>query len=539
MTSSYESGPGRLALTVAGFAAAVFVAVELLTAAPRLHADDMRSYAGTEPAPEFPSDLDWINTGGKRLSLAQLRGKVVLLDFWTFGCVNCMHVIPDLKKLEATYPRELVVIGVHTAKFANEGRTEAIRSVVQRYELEHPVLNDRDYDVWRNYGVNAWPTFALIDPEGRLIGTLAGEGHYEVLDKVIAKVIEQFDAQGKINRTPLGLTPDALPSSALRFPGKVLADAAGGRLFIADSNHNRIVVATLDGRVTAVIGSGKPELRDGAYAEAAFSQPQGMTLADARTLYIADTSNNALRRVDLEAKRVETVAGTGEQVYLSQSSAPARGTGLNTPWDVLWHDGLVYIAMAGQHQIWTYDPKADLIREFAGSRREELRDGARLTGGLNQPSGLATDGESLYVADSEASAIRRIGLGPDGKLSTIVGTGLFDFGDKDGFGDNVRLQHPLHVSYADGILYVADTYNGKIKRVDPKQRTSRSFIGGKGELNEPGGISIAGDTIYIADTNDHVVKVASLGTGKLEELPLADPDSLLHAAGAASSRDGH
>jgi len=539
VTSSHESGPGRLALTVAGFAAAVFVAVELLTAAPRLHADDMRSYAGTEPAPEFPSDLDWINTGGKRLSLAQLRGKVVLLDFWTFGCVNCMHVIPDLKKLEATYPRELVVIGVHTAKFANEGRTEAIRSVVQRYELEHPVLNDRDYDVWRSYGVNAWPTFALIDPEGRLIGTLAGEGHYEVLDKVIAKVIEQFDAQGKINRTPLGLTPDALPSSALRFPGKVLADAAGGRLFIADSNHNRIVVATLDGRVTAVIGSGKPELRDGAYAEAAFSQPQGMTLADARTLYVADTSNNALRRVDLEAKRVETVAGTGEQVYLSQSSAPARGTGLNTPWDVLWHDGLVYIAMAGQHQIWTYDPKADLIREFAGSRREELRDGARLTGGLNQPSGLATDGESLYVADSEASAIRRIGLGPDGKLSTIVGTGLFDFGDKDGFGDNVRLQHPLHVSYADGILYVADTYNGKIKRVDPKQRTSRSFIGGKGELNEPGGISIAGDRIYIADTNDHVVKVASLGTGKLEELPLADPDSLLHAAGAASSRDGH
>ena len=539
MTSSHESGPGRLALTVAGFAAAVFVAVELLTAAPRLHADDMRSYAGTEPAPEFPSDLDWINTGGKRLSLAQLRGKVVLLDFWTFGCVNCMHVIPDLKKLEATYRRELVVIGVHTAKFANEGRTEAIRSVVQRYELEHPVLNDRDYDVWRSYGVNAWPTFALIDPEGRLIGTLAGEGHYEVLDKVIAKVIEQFDAQGKIDRTPLGLTPDALPSSALRFPGKVLADAAGGRLFIADSNHNRIVVATLDGRVTAVIGSGKPELRDGAYAEAAFSQPQGMTLADARTLYVADTSNNALRRVDLEAKRVETVAGTGEQVYLSQSSAPARGTGLNTPWDVLWHDGLVYIAMAGQHQIWTYDPKADLIREFAGSRREELRDGARLTGGLNQPSGLATDGESLYVADSEASAIRRIGLGPDGKLSTIVGTGLFDFGDKDGFGDNVRLQHPLHVSYADGILYVADTYNGKIKRVDPKQRTSRSFIGGKGELNEPGGISIAGDRIYIADTNDHVVKVASLGTGKLEELPLADPDSLLHAAGAASSRDGH
>ena len=518
----------RLLLGALAFCAATTATIELLNVAPGLRADDLRSYAGKDPAPEFPADLDWINTGGRRLSLAQLRGKVVLLDFWTFGCVNCMHVIPDLEKLEAKYPRELVVIGVHSAKFENEGRTEAIRNVVQRYELRHPVLNDHEFEVWRSYGATAWPTFALVDPAGNLIGTIAGEGHYTLLDKVIAKVIEQFDAEGKVDRTPLGLTPDAVAEGPLRFPGKVLADAAGERLFIADSNHNRIVVITLEGKVTAVIGSGKAALRDGAYGESAFFRPQGMTLADSNTLYVADTSNNALRRVDLESKRVETVAGTGEQVYLSQSSAPARGTGLNTPWDVLYHDGLVYIAMAGQHQVWTYDPKADLLREFAGSRREELRDGPRLEGGLNQPSGLTTDGAALFVADSEASAIRRIGLGADGRLTTIVGTGLFDFGDRDGSGDSVRLQHPLHVSYDRGTIYVADTYNSKIKRVDPGKRTSRTFLGGHGELDEPGGISIAEGRLYIADTNHHVVKVAELAKPGLATLELSDPDSLLH-----------
>jgi thiol-disulfide isomerase/thioredoxin len=515
----------RVALAVA--AAGLALALTLPAVLRAQPMPEERSYAGVEPAPDFPQDLEWINTGGKRLSLAQLRGKVVLLDFWTFGCINCLHVIPDLERLEASYPRELVVIGVHSAKFENEGRTEAIRKVAQRYELKHPILNDHEFEVWRSYGANAWPTFALIDPEGKLIGTLAGEGHYTVLDKVISKVIEQFDAQGKIDRTPLGLQPDAMPEEILRFPGKVLADAAGGRLFIADSNHNRIVVATLEGEVEAVIGSGERGLRDGEYAQAAFYRPQGMTLADAQTLYVADVENHALRRVDLAAKRVETVAGTGEQVYLTQSSAPARGTGLNSPWDVLWHDGLVYIAMAGQHQIWTYDPKADLLRQFAGSRREELKDGPRLEAGLNQPSGLATDGRYLFVADSEASAIRCIDLGPDGRVDTIVGTGLFDFGDVDGTGKAVRLQHPLHVIHEKGTLYVADTYNSKIKRIDPAQRTSARFAGGDGQLDEPGGLSIAGKRLYIADTNHHAIAVADLETGKLIRLTLSDPRKLL------------
>lgn len=494
-------------------------------------------YAGTVPAPEFPAGLDWLNTE-RPLSLADLRGKVVLLDFWTYGCINCMHVIPDLKQLEEKYAEELVVIGVHSAKFENEGETDNIRRIILRYELHHPVINDNQFQVWSEYGAQAWPTFVLIDPDGKVLGYHSGEGIYDLFDQVIGGMVAEFDALGRIDRTPLELKleQENLVDSPLLFPGKVLADPATNRLFIADSNHNRIVITDLEGNVLEVIGDGRAALRDGDYETAAFFRPQGMTLADENTLYVADTENHAIRKVDLAARLVETVVGIGEQVYLQVSEGEAATTGINSPWDVLYYDGLVYIAMAGQHQVWVYDPAEEMIRQFAGSGREELRDGGLTQGGLNQPSGLATDGQLLYIADSEASAIRTAELDPDGELNTIVGTGLFDFGDVDGRGDEVRLQHPLGVVYLDGRLYVADTYNSKIKLVNPETEESETFLGGSEAgwsdgadalFDEPGGLSITEDKLYIADTNNHVIRVADLATKEVTTLVLVDSEGLL------------
>src|SRR5579885_927930 len=140
---------------------------------------------GKQPAPDFPAGLDWINTGGKPLSIKQLRGKVVVLDFWTYGCINCFHIIPDLKKLEAKYPDTLVVVGVHSAKFETEGKTAHIAAVVQRYGLQHPVVNDHDMQVWDEYGAQGWPTVTVIDPAGNVVGQVSGEGHYALLDNVV------------------------------------------------------------------------------------------------------------------------------------------------------------------------------------------------------------------------------------------------------------------------------------------------------------------------------------------------------------------
>lgn len=512
------------------------VATNTPSASDAPEAEPTRSYAGTVPAPEFPPGLDWLNVDGP-LTLADLRGKIVLLDFWTYGCINCLHVIPDLKRLEEKYADELVVIGVHSAKFDNEGETENIRRIIQRYELEHPVINDNQFQVWNAYGARAWPTFALIDPRGNVVGKHAGEQIYDLFDQVIGQMVEQF--AGEIDPTPLELVleREGLASSPLLFPGKVLADPVGDRLFIADSNHNRIVITDREGVVQAVVGSGQEGLEDGPYESARFYRPQGLALADPDTLYVADTENHVLRQIDLAQRTVSTVAGTGVQVYSQVQRGDALGTPLNSPWDLYFQDGLLYVAMAGQHQIWIYDPEAAEVRVFAGSGREELADGPRLQGGLNQPSGLAGNGDTLFVADSEASAIRTITLGPDGELGTIVGTGLFDFGDEDGVGDEVRLQHPLGVAYAPtGVLYVADTYNSKIKWVDPDTREVRTFLGGdragwrdgvKPLFDEPGGLSLGDGVLYVADTNNHVIRAVDVESSETRTLVLVDKAGLL------------
>lgn len=507
-----------------------------------------QSYVGRSPAPEFPVGLDWINTD-RPLTLEELRGKIVLLDFWTYGCINCIHVIPDLHTLETRYGDELVVIGVHSAKFYNESETANIRMIAQRYERTHPIVNDAAFAIWSQYGIRAWPSFILIDPEGNVLGRHEGEGVLDLFDQVIRGMIDEFDERGTLDRTPLELNKDAVtpPRTALRFPGQVLADALGNRLFIADSGHNRIVVTDLNGAVQQVIGNGEARLQDGTFAEASFSRPQGMTLASQDVLYVADTGNHSIRLVNLKAGTVVTVAGNGAQEYLfGRSTAPATG-GLNSPWDVLWHGGQLFIAMAGQHQIWRYEPLSQTVVLHAGSGREELRDGVALMGGLNQPSGLAVGGRSLFVADSEASAIRRIDVAEGGTMSTIVGTGLFDFGDADGAGDQVLLQHPKAVAYADGLLYVADTYNHKIKVLDPETRVSTTLLGtgeegwqdGAGadaQFYEPGGLSVAAGKLYVADTNNHVVRVANLESRVVRTLELTDPQGLLQGEAARAPR---
>jgi DNA-binding beta-propeller fold protein YncE len=505
-----------------------------------------RSFAGTVPAPEFPAGLDWLNTD-RPLTLEQLKGKVVVLDFWTYGCINCMHVIPDLKRLEEEYPNELVVIGVHSAKFENEGDTDNIRQVILRYELEHPVVNDHQFEVWRTWGAQAWPTLVLIDPAGNVVGGHSGEGIYPLFKPVIESLVQEFDANGILDRTPLDLKleKEGLPETVLSFPGKVLADGAGGRLFIADTNHNRVVVAELNsGEVLSVIGAGEYGFEDGDFGTAAFAHPQGMTLSpDGKTLYVADTENHAIRRVDLEAEKVSTLAGTGLQ---SRQYPPIGGQApdiaLNSVWDLELDGQRLYIAMAGTHQLWVMDLESGFIGPFAGNAREGTQDGLLAEAELAQPSGLSLDGQGrLYFTDPEASTIRWAEIGTtDAQVGTLVGSGasLFDFGDVDGVGNQARLQHALGVVYYEGTVYVADTYNSKIKRVDPESREIETLLGSEHGWRdgpdplfyEPGGIDAAGGKLYVADTNNHAVRIVDLQTKDTSTLVLRGIERFMPSA---------
>lgn len=500
---------------------AIFAASEPALPSARAEKVGMKSFQQAKVrAPELSGGRGWLNTDSP-LTLAGLKGKVVLLDFWTYGCINCVHIIPDLKKLEAKYANQLVVVGVHSAKFENEQNTENIRRIILRYGIEHPVVNDADFKIWNAYAIQAWPTQVLIDPAGYVIGTVSGEGHLELLDKAIGTAVEDFRKRGELKETPLQLSLERakVGDLPLSFPGKILADQAHDRLFIADSNHNRVVVTTLGGALVQVIGTGQVGMGDGPFARASFNRPQGMAL-DGDLLYVADTENHLIRRIDLNRQVVETVAGDGRQSHSYSADGPGREVSLSSPWDLTILGRTIYIAMAGQHQIWQMELATGRVSNYAGSGREGRGDGPLADAAFAQSSGITNDGKNLYVADSEANIIRKIDVAAC-TVETIAGGDLFDFGDVDGTGDDVRLQHPLGVAAAAGKVFISDTYNHRIKVLDPKTGavTRLAGTGRPGQTDgkeaafyEPGGLSVGADKLYLADTNNNAIRVFDLAS---------------------------
>jgi DNA-binding beta-propeller fold protein YncE len=456
---------------------------------------------GPIPAPELDGAVDWLNVSSP-VTMAGLRGKVVILDFWTYGCINCMHVLKDLKTLEERFRDELVVIGVHSPKFTNERSTENLKRILVRYEIEHPVANDADLAIWRRYGAQAWPTRVIVDPAGNLVGTAMGEGNLDGFINAVRTVVRVFDERGGMNRAPLPMQLERAHhvDRPLLYPGKVLADAASNRLFVADTNHNRIVVSTLDGKLIETIGSGLRGDADGIVTQARFDHPQGLAL-DGDTLYVADTANNQIRVVDCRARSVETLADAG----------------LKSPWDLALKQGILIVAMAGTHQIWVIDLLHDRAYPYAGTGEEARRDGQVNEAAFAQPSGIAVDDNTLYVADAEANTVRMVALPPVNTVTTLAGGDLFEFGDTDGKGDAVRFQHPLAVTVHDGVVYVADTYNHKIKTLDPKTGRVATLVDG---FYEPGGLSIAAGKLFVADTNNHEIKVVDLKSGSVSALTI-------------------
>lgn len=493
-----------------------------------------KSWAGKDPAPAIPTGVTWFNVP-KPLTLDELRGRMVLLDFWTLGCINCQHIIPDLKRLEAEYGDSLVVIGVHSGKYATEHDDDSIRDAIKKYGLEHPVINDPDFAVWNAFGATAWPTLVLIDPAGNLVGGHAGEGVYPLFEPILKSLKDEFTANGKLKPLPLTLTLDSAPATAvLSYPGKVLADQASGRLYIADSGNNRIVVATLSGELQKAIGTGQEGFADGAANEAQFRQPQGLALSqDGKTLYVADTRNHAIRAVDTATFAVKTIAGTGRQLdRLPKDNAPAREAAMASPWDVVAAGQTLYISMAGIHQIWAMDLARNTISVLAGTSREGIDDGDRRSmATVAQPSGITTDGTNLYWVDPESSSVRQLRIGGS-EVETLVGTGLFDYGATDGALKQAQLQHAQGIAYDDGALYIADTYNHRLRVLDlvakqlgtaaGSERGWADGVAGGAKLDEPGGLSVADGKVYIADTNNQLIRVFDLATGKLSTLTLTN-----------------
>lgn len=457
-------------------------------------------------APELIGRGGWLNTGEATPTLADLRGFIVILDFWTFCCVNCLHVLDELRELEERHRDTVVIVGVHSPKFVHEAEHQAVVDAVERYAVHHPVLDDPELATWRQYAVRAWPTLVVIDPEGYVVAQHAGEGHAHALERLVAELEVEHGAKGTLRRGDGVYVPPEPVSTDLRFPGKMLALPGSGHYLVSDSTRHALVELAADGEtVVRRIGTGERGFADGDPGTAQFSEPQGLAMLPDGGVIVADTVNHALRRLDLDSGRVSTVAGTGRQWWQgSPTSGAARGVDLSSPWDVAWFEDRVWIAMAGVHQLWTYDPATDRVEVAAGTTNEGLVDGRTADAWFAQPSGLAAAGERLWVADSETSALRWVERATDGDgyvVRTAVGTGLFDFGHRDGPAGQALLQHPLGVTgLPDGSVAVSDTYNNALRRYDPVTGEVSTLAT---DLREPSDAAVVDGDIVVVESARH------------------------------------
>ncbi|AZM79760.1 redoxin domain-containing protein [Streptomyces sp. KPB2] len=451
-------------------------------------------------APELVGRGGWINTGDRELSLAALRGRIVVLDFWTFCCVNCLHALDELRELEETHRDSVVIVGVHSPKFAHETEHRAVLDAVERYGVEHPVLDDPERATWRQYAVRAWPTLAVIDPEGYVVAQYTGEGHAPAIQRLVEELETQHAAKGTLRRGDAPYVALEPEPTTLRFPGKAVP-LPSGTFLVSDTTRHQLVELAEDGESPVRrIGSGRRGFTDGPAERAEFSEPQGLALLGDGSVVVADTANHALRRYEPVTGEVTTLAGTGRQ---RRPGEPARGAAravsLSSPWDVALWNGRVWIAMAGVHQLWAYDPRDGSVTVTAGTGNEGLVDGPGPEAWFAQPSGLSATEDRLWVADSETSALRWVEL--DGTVRTAVGTGLFDFGLRDGPAARALLQHPLGVAaLPDGSVVVADTYNHALRRYAPPTGEVSTLAS---DLREPSDAVVVGDDILVVESARH------------------------------------
>lgn len=490
------------------------------------------------PAPDFGADATWLNVKRPLSLRSDLRGKVVLLDFWTYCCINCMHVLAELKHLEEKFAGAPVAfVGVHSAKFTNEAEVAHVRQAVLREEIDHAVVLDRDMAIWKNYQVRSWPTLTLVSPDGLMLGQVVGEGQRAAIEVLIEEALELYKSKGTVfDMRPLPLRPERELELAreLCYPAKVAVRPSARELYVADTGHDRIVVTTLEGKFVCSIGSGRPGFVDGSFAEACFKKPRGLAF-DGTSLFVADTDNHAIRKVDLIAGKVTTVAGNGTHGYHKKGVMKAREIGLNSPWDLVVKNDSVLIAMAGAHQIWRLDLGQGTLGPIAGDGTERRLDGPSEKAAFAQPSGLALAGDLLFVADAEASSVRIVDL-VGARVGSVAGgdmnpQNLFVFGDQDGRGLGKRFQHPLGLALDQDVLYVADTFNHKLKWIDLRSGHVTSFAGdgepgaadddvAEANFREPGGAAVFERTLYVADTNNHAIRVIDLVDHSVKTLAL-------------------
>jgi len=484
-------------------------------------------------APELIGDT-WFGTENPRLGIKDFAGRFLLLDFWTLCCVNCHHVLAELRPIEEKFNDVLTVVGVHSPKFEHEKLPASVAAAISRHEITHPVLNDPNMATWQSYGVRAWPTLVLVDPLGEIIATYSGEGHAHAIDALLEQLVPKYEAAGNLVRGKGVYLAPAPSSLALKQPGKIVAVPAryqgllgGAELLVSNSGGHSLVGLTTSNLIdpVATIGKGSRGSADGDYLSASFAEPYGAIFLDEDSaakagahLIVADTANHLIRAVNLETKTVSTIAGTGSQwMQKDETTGPALSVNISTPWDIEVFEGQLLIGMSGEHRIWAYDFDAKTLGIFAGTTNEGLVDGSFADAWFAQPSALVSSKNEpgkVWLIDAETSALRTL---ENDRVSSQVGKGLFDFGHLDGPADQALLQHPLGLlELPDGSILIADTYNGAIRKYSPDTNTVSTIARA---LLEPSDLELveteSGPKLAVVETAANRISLLPIEEGSL------------------------
>ena len=483
-------------------------------------------------APELIGGTDWFNTD-KPIRLEDLRGRIVLLDFWTLCCINCIHTLPDLATIEARYPGIVVVIGVHTPKFDNEKKTASVLKAVLRYEIKHPVINDADAEIWKTCSARPMAhAGAHRSRNGKFRGASAtGEGHLKARGKESIKtLIKEFEPTGKLKEDADHLQADAPRTrpAGSAFPATSWPTLARSRLFIADSTNHRIVIADLDGKKLAVAGSGAEGLKDGARRRPV-QRPARHWPSTATPSTSPTARTHAIPRPQPQGRNRQ--AGRRHRprstiCWQGGHAGPARKIALASPWDILLHNKRIYIAMAGHNNIWTFDLVKDTVATYAGDafERHPRTDRSRPLASLAPPGWPPTANASTPPTAEPALSAPLPLFGNGGTINT-----------------HSRRQGPLRVRRLDSTGRIRPPPQlrprrhllSKASSTSPTPTTARSkssippntpatpFSAGPNvRRNEPGGLSIAAGKMYIADTNNHRIQIVDMKTKDVSTLQL-------------------
>ena len=482
---------------------------------------------------------NWINVANP-LTLKDLKGRVILLNFWTYDCVACTHILPQIKKLENELGNKLTVISIHSGKFDNQKNLNSIIKATLRHDITHAVINDSNLTIWNSFGVKAWPTLILIDPKGNIKKTYVGEKEADNLTDDVKKITNKFRYDLNRDPLPLLLEKNKIAKRVLNYPTKIeyvknfpFRAHNAPAFLIANSGKNNILVSSLSGEIILQIGSGKSGFRDGSFEDAEFNMPTGM-LYDAGKLYVADSGNHSIRLINFKEQSVATIVGSGQKGgAITKSSIAAKDAELSFPTDLEFYPSINQIAIAnsGSNQILQYDLAKQEISALAGNGNMGIDDGKYPQNSLAQPYDLAIYNGKLYFVDSETSALRI--LEKDGIVKTLIGKGLFDFGYKNGSKNQALMQHPLALTADDTGIYISDSFNHAIRKYDPISGEISTAIGGsKGDslgsssntkFDEPEGIISILDRFYLVDSNNNRIVIINRGKFSSELLDILPP----------------